>query len=74
MSTEKIAQFYSDRDKVASDQRAFRMAHFRQALTSNNGIRWNVQRKLHFLRRRMTHRVDRLQPGWIARVRGALSA
>jgi 2-polyprenyl-6-methoxyphenol hydroxylase-like FAD-dependent oxidoreductase len=74
MNTEKISQFYSDRDKIASDERAFRMAHFRQALTSNSGIRWNVRRRLHFLRRNITHRVDRIQPGWIARVRGALSA
>ena len=74
MNTEKIAQFYSDSDKIASDERAFKMAYFRQALTSNNGIRWNVRRRLHFLRRHITHRVDRIQPGWIARVRGALSA
>jgi hypothetical protein len=70
MTKEKISQFYSDRDKLASDQHAFRMAHFRQALTSNGGIRWDVQRRLHFLRRNLTHRVDRIRPGWIARVRG----
>ena len=74
MNTEKISQFYSDREKIASDERAFRMAHFRQALTSNSGLRWNVRRRLHFLRRNITHRVDRIQPGWIARVRGALTA
>jgi hypothetical protein len=50
------------------------MARFRQALTSGNDLRWNVQRRLHFLRRTITHRVDRLHPGWIARVRGALRA
>ena len=74
MNTEKISQFYSDREKIASDERAFRMAYFRQALTSNSGLRWNVRRRLHFLRRNITHRVDRIQPGWIARVRGALTA
>jgi hypothetical protein len=74
MNTEKIAQFYSDQDKSASDERAFKMAYFRQALTSNNGIRWNVRRHLHFLRRQITHRVDGIRPGWIARVRGALRA
>jgi 2-polyprenyl-6-methoxyphenol hydroxylase-like FAD-dependent oxidoreductase len=74
MDAEKISQFYLDPDKVASDERAFRMAHFRQALTSNNGLKWNMRRRLHFLRRRITHRVDGIQPGWIARFRGALRA
>jgi 2-polyprenyl-6-methoxyphenol hydroxylase-like FAD-dependent oxidoreductase len=72
MGIEKISQFYSDRDKVASDQRSLNMAYFRQALTSNKDIRWNVQRRLHFLRRNLTHRVDRISPGWIARLRGVL--
>lgn len=74
MKAEKVSQFYLDPDKIASDERAFKMAHFRQALTSNNGLKWNMRRRLHFLRRRITHRVDGIQPGWIARVRGALRA
>ena len=74
MDADKISQFYSDGDKVASDDHAFRMAHFRQALTSNDGMRWNMRRRMHFLRRNITHRVDRIRPGWIARVRGALRA
>lgn len=74
MGSEKISLFYSDQDKIASDERAFKMAHFRQALTANNDLRWNVQRRLHFLRRHITHRVDGIRPGWIARVRGALRA
>lgn len=74
MGKEKISQFYSDRDKIASDEHSLRMARFRQALTSSNDIRWNVRRRMHFLRRRITHRVDGIQPGWIARVRGALRA
>ena len=72
MGIEKISQFYSDPDKVAADQRSLQVAHFRQALASNTDIRWNVQRRLHFLRRSITHRVDRIRPGWIARVRSAL--
>jgi hypothetical protein len=74
MDAEKISQFYLDPDKIASDARAFRMAQFRQALTSNSGLKWNMRRRLHFLRRSLTHRVDGIQPGWIARVRGALRA
>ncbi|MEK9278527.1 MULTISPECIES: NAD(P)/FAD-dependent oxidoreductase [unclassified Bradyrhizobium] len=74
MGKEKISQFYSDRDKVAADQRSLNMARFRQALTSNNDVRWIVQRRLHFLRRNLTHRVDQIKPGWIARLHGALRA
>ena len=74
MGEDKIAQFYSDRDKLAADQRSLTMALFRHALTSNAGIRWNVQRRLHFLRRSLAHRLDRMRPGWIAGLRGALRA
>lgn len=74
MGTEKISQFYSDPDKLAADQRSLKMAHFRQALTSRNDIGWDVRRRLHFLRRNLTHRVDQMHPGWLGRVRGALRA
>ena len=74
MGIEKISQFYTDHDKIAADQRSLRMARFREALTSGNDLRWNIQRRLHFLRRNITHRVDRIRPGWIARFRGALRA
>jgi 2-polyprenyl-6-methoxyphenol hydroxylase-like FAD-dependent oxidoreductase len=74
MGIEKISQFYADHDKIAADQRSLRMAHFRQALTSGSNLRWNVQRRLHFLRRTITHRVDQIHPGWIARIRGVVRA
>jgi 2-polyprenyl-6-methoxyphenol hydroxylase-like FAD-dependent oxidoreductase len=74
MGVDKISLFYADHDKMASDQRSLRMARFREALTSGNDLRWSVQRRLHFLRRTITHRVDRINPGWIARFRGALRA
>lgn len=74
MGIEKISEFYTDHDKIAADQRSLRMARFREALTSGNDLRWNIQRRLHFLRRNITHRVDRIRPGWIARIRGALRA
>ncbi|WP_441235154.1 FAD-dependent oxidoreductase [Bradyrhizobium sp. 930_D9_N1_4] len=74
MSAEKIAQFYSDPDKLAADQRSLKMAHFRQALTSRDDLGWDVRRRLHFLRRSLTHRVDQMHPGWLGRVRGALRA
>ncbi|MFB9263807.1 FAD-dependent oxidoreductase [Bradyrhizobium erythrophlei] len=74
MGQEKISQFYLDGDKIAADQHSLKLAWFRQALTSSNDIRWGVQRRLHFLRRNLTHRVDQIRPGWVARVRGALRA
>ena len=74
MGTEKISQFYSDPDKLAADQRSLKMARFRQALTSRNDIEWDMRRRLHFLRRSLTHRVDQMRPGWLGRVRGALRA
>ncbi|KRP89272.1 2-polyprenyl-6-methoxyphenol hydroxylase-like FAD-dependent oxidoreductase [Bradyrhizobium sp. USDA 4503] len=72
MGADKIAQFYSDQDKLAADQHSLHLASFRQALTLNTGVRWNLRRKLHFLRRTITHRVDRIHPGWVMRVRSAL--
>lgn len=74
MGQEKISEFYSDPDKVAADQQSLKMARFRQALTSRNDIGWDVRRRLHFLRRSITHRVDQMRPGWIAHVRSALRA
>lgn len=74
MGTEKISQFYSDPDKLSADQQSLKMARFRQALTSRNDISWDVRRRLHFLRRNITHRVDQMQPGWLAQVRNTLRA
>ncbi|WP_431202427.1 FAD-dependent oxidoreductase [Bradyrhizobium betae] len=74
MGSEKISQFYSDPDKVAADQQSLKMARFREALTSRSDIGWDVRRRLHFLRRSLTHRVDQMNPGWLGRVRGALRA
>jgi 2-polyprenyl-6-methoxyphenol hydroxylase-like FAD-dependent oxidoreductase len=74
MGTEKITAFYADRDKVASDERAFRAAHFRQALTADAGVRWDLRRRLHFLRRNLRHRVDAIRPGWTTRLAGMLRA
>ena len=74
MNLEKISTFYSDPEKTASDQRAFRMAFFREALTGNGGMRWNLRRRLHFLRRNLRHRVDTISPGWTGRIAGMLRA
>ncbi|WP_461357481.1 FAD-dependent oxidoreductase [Bradyrhizobium sp. USDA 4454] len=72
MGTEKIAQFYSDQHKLAADRHSLQLARYREALTSKTDVRWTMQRKLHFLRRMITHRLDRIHPGWVMRVRSAL--
>lgn len=74
MGVEKIAQFYSDPEKLAADQQSLKMARFRQALTSRNDISWDMRRRLHFLRRSITYRVDQMRPGWLAQVRSSLRA
>lgn len=74
MSKEKISEFYVDPVKVAADQQSLKMARFRQALTSRNDVGWDLRRRLHFLRRRVTHQVDQMRPGWLAQVRSALRA
>ncbi|MBR0893443.1 FAD-dependent monooxygenase [Bradyrhizobium tropiciagri] len=72
MGAEKIAQFYADHDKLAADRHSLELARYREALTSKTDVRWTMQRKLHFLRRMITHQVDRIHPGWVMRVRSAL--
>lgn len=72
MGIDKIGEFYADEDKIASDDLAFSMAHYRQALTADTGMSWAVRRRLHFLRRSLTHRVDAINPGWVARARQRL--
>jgi 2-polyprenyl-6-methoxyphenol hydroxylase-like FAD-dependent oxidoreductase len=71
MGIEKISQFYSDPDKIAADQQSLKMARFRQALTSRNDISWDMRRRLHFLRRNITHRLGQMRPGWLAQVQSA---
>ncbi|WP_244069489.1 NAD(P)/FAD-dependent oxidoreductase [Bradyrhizobium sp. Ce-3] len=72
MGIEKITQFYADPDKLASDRHSLQLARYREALTSKTDVRWTTQRKLHFLRRTITHQVDRIHPGWVMRIRSAL--
>ena len=74
MNVDKISTFYSDPEKTASDQRAFKMAFFREALTAKGGMGWNLRRRVHFLRRNLRHRVDTISPGWTGRIAGMLRA
>jgi 2-polyprenyl-6-methoxyphenol hydroxylase-like FAD-dependent oxidoreductase len=63
MDKEKIAQFYRDPVKRAADADAMRLAHYRRALTIDPSLRWNLQRRQHFMRRRIVSWMDRLSPG-----------
>ena len=53
MSAEKIAAFYDDPEKRAADMRSARLAEYRRLLTVDTGVRWRLQRRQHFLRRRV---------------------
>jgi 2-polyprenyl-6-methoxyphenol hydroxylase-like FAD-dependent oxidoreductase len=62
MSAEKIATFYEDPVKRAADARSARLAEYRRLLTVDAGVRWQLQRRQHFLRRRLA--------AWIRQRRG----
>jgi len=62
MDAEKIAQFYRDPVKRAVDADAMRLAHFRRSLTIDPSLRWNLQRRQHFMRRRIVSWMDRMNP------------
>jgi 2-polyprenyl-6-methoxyphenol hydroxylase-like FAD-dependent oxidoreductase len=63
MGADKIAQFYRDPVKRAVDADAMRLAHYRRSLTIDPSLRWNLQRRQHFMRRRIVAWMDRLSPG-----------
>jgi 2-polyprenyl-6-methoxyphenol hydroxylase-like FAD-dependent oxidoreductase len=53
MEAAKIAQFYDDPAKQASDARSSRLALYRRSLTVDESLRWEVKRRRHFLKRRL---------------------
>jgi len=53
MDAAKIAQFYDDPAKQASDARSSHLAHYRRSLTVDESLRWEVRRRRHFLKRRL---------------------
>ena len=63
ISKTKIAQFYRDPVKRAVDAQAMRLAHYRRSLTVDPGLRWNLHRRQHFMRRRLVGLIDRVSPG-----------
>ena len=65
----KIAQFYSDSEKLAVDAEAMRLAHYRRSLTVDPSLRWNLHRRQHFTRRRLVGWMDRLSPSLASQLR-----
>jgi len=53
MERGKIAQFYADPVKRASDGRSSRLAHYRRSLTIDDSLRWKARRGRAYLRRRV---------------------
>ncbi|MDX8536306.1 NAD(P)/FAD-dependent oxidoreductase [Mesorhizobium abyssinicae] len=70
MAAAKIAAFYGDPAKLAMDAHGLQLADFRRRLTIENDLRWRARRHLHFSRRRIMHGINRLSPGFAARLRG----
>jgi 2-polyprenyl-6-methoxyphenol hydroxylase-like FAD-dependent oxidoreductase len=63
MGAEKIAAFYGDEVKRGVDAEAMRLAHYRRSLTVDPSLRWNLERRKHFMRRRVVSWMDRVTPG-----------
>jgi len=53
MPAAKIAQFYDDPLKQASDRRATNLAYYRRSLTTDTGLRWRAHRQQVYVRRRI---------------------
>ena len=63
MAREKIAEFYADPAKRKADAHAARLADYRRALTTDDGIAGTLRRQQAFLRRRLF--------GWVRDLRRA---
>lgn len=53
MAASKIAEFYDDPVKQAADGRAARLAQYRRSLAIDPGLRWALERRQVYLRRRV---------------------
>lgn len=69
MEETKIAAYYDDPLKQAMDVHALSMADFRRRFTIDTSPSWYVRRQAQFLRRRMMHHIDRVNPGVAAGIR-----
>jgi 2-polyprenyl-6-methoxyphenol hydroxylase-like FAD-dependent oxidoreductase len=62
MAAGKLAQFYDDSVKQASDNRATRLAGYRRSLAIDPRMRWVLERQQVYLRRRLI--------GWVRKLGG----
>jgi 2-polyprenyl-6-methoxyphenol hydroxylase-like FAD-dependent oxidoreductase len=69
MGAEKIAAFYDDPRKRASDASALAQAKYRRNLTVATSPAWRARRALQMLRRRLLDRIEAASPGASARLR-----
>jgi 2-polyprenyl-6-methoxyphenol hydroxylase-like FAD-dependent oxidoreductase len=69
MAADKIAAFYDDPRKQASDAGALAQANYRRNLTVATSPAWRARRTLQVLRRRLFDRIEAVSPGAKARLR-----
>jgi 2-polyprenyl-6-methoxyphenol hydroxylase-like FAD-dependent oxidoreductase len=69
MGADKIAAFYDDPRKQASDASALAQANYRRNLTVATSPAWRARRTLQVLRRRLIDRIEMASPGTRARLR-----
>lgn len=69
MGAEKIAAFYDDADKRAMDARALALADFRRNFTIDKSLAWWARRHAQYFRRGALYGVERLSPGFTARLK-----
>ncbi len=62
MGRDKLAQFYDDADKKAVDASSAHSAEYRRSSTIGQGLRWEVHRRQHYLRRRVRNWLRRVTP------------
>jgi 2-polyprenyl-6-methoxyphenol hydroxylase-like FAD-dependent oxidoreductase len=69
MAADKIAAFYDDPRKQASDASALALADYRRNLTVATSPAWRARRTLQVLRRRLLDRIETVSPGARTRLR-----
>jgi 2-polyprenyl-6-methoxyphenol hydroxylase-like FAD-dependent oxidoreductase len=69
MGADKIATFYADPEKLAMDAHALALADYRRRLTVDTSVPWRLRRQVLYTRRGLLDRLDRFNPGLVAKLR-----
>jgi hypothetical protein len=69
MGAGKIAHYYRDSEKQAMDSHALALASYRRSLTVDISPAWRIRRSAVYARRHLVERLDRLNPGLVAKLR-----